>query len=124
MDGAKRLAELSQKQVRAANEMVEKQAVLAQREMLDILGAISGGGRRGGRRPRQQTPRPRSGQDDQLDWGPEGRPGHGVWTPHRPGGWRLDNDFVYHQYSTSELQLVPGRIHRGLPHQGGASKVR
>lgn len=208
VDGAKRLAELSQKQVRQANEMLEKRAVQAQQELLDILGAVSGPGRRGGRRP--GTPRPRTNQDDQLEWGPEGRirlprrdagqwvegqPGHGVWTPHRPGdygllpgqsirwrdgvpdlaehrvpfermpggvdptlsgmrltgthatdsamadrmladrigmgwtpdrvrAWRLDNDFLYHHYSSSELQLVPGRVHRALPHQGGASEAR
>lgn len=46
------------------------------------------------------------------------------WTPERVRAWRNDNDLIFHHYSSSELQLVPGRIHRALPHQGGASEAR
>ncbi|HEX6355442.1 hypothetical protein [Actinophytocola sp.] len=46
------------------------------------------------------------------------------WTPESVKAWRNENDLIYHHYSTSELQLVPGRIHRALPHQGGASEAR
>jgi hypothetical protein len=215
VDNAKRLAELSRQQVRAANEMFRKHAVESQEELRRIIDGMSAaqGGGRGGRRLgiRRQRP-PRQGRrddvDDDLTWGPEGRirrprpeagvwsegrPGHGVWTPHRPGDygllpgqsirwvdgvpnlaehgpsplrmpggidpdlrglrltrdhgvdarmgdqaladrigmgwtadrvrtWRLENDFVYHHYSRDELQLVPGRIHRPLAHQGSASE--
>jgi uncharacterized protein YukE len=46
------------------------------------------------------------------------------WTPERVADWRKANDYVYHHYSTSELQLVPGRIHRPLAHDGGAGDLR
>ena len=46
------------------------------------------------------------------------------WTPDQVNQWRKDNDYVFHHYSDNELQLVPGRIHRALPHQGSASELR
>jgi hypothetical protein len=46
------------------------------------------------------------------------------WTPDQVAQWRQDNDYIYHHYSDNELQLVPGRIHRSLPHQGSASELR
>jgi hypothetical protein len=46
------------------------------------------------------------------------------WTPDQVAQWRQDNDYIYHHYSDNELQLVPGRIHRSLPHQGSASEMR
>lgn len=45
------------------------------------------------------------------------------WTEDRVRQWRQDNDYVWHHYSDNEQQLTPGRIHRSLPHQGGASEV-
>lgn len=45
-------------------------------------------------------------------------------TPDQVTQWRQDNDFIYHHYSDNELQLVPGRVHRALPHQGSASELR
>lgn len=46
------------------------------------------------------------------------------WTPAQVTQWRQDNDYLFHHYSDHELQLVPGRIHRALPHQGSASELR
>lgn len=46
------------------------------------------------------------------------------WTPDEVTQWRRDNDYIYHHYSDHELQLVPGRIHRALPHQGSASELQ
>ncbi|GGK87968.1 HNH endonuclease [Mangrovihabitans endophyticus] len=46
------------------------------------------------------------------------------WTPERVAAWRKENNYVWHHYSTSEMQLVPGRVHRGLPHDGGASDLK
>ncbi|HEX5117647.1 MAG TPA: HNH endonuclease [Pseudonocardiaceae bacterium] len=45
-------------------------------------------------------------------------------TPDQVTQWRQDNDYIYHHYSDNELQLVPGRVHRALPHQGSASELR
>ncbi len=44
-------------------------------------------------------------------------------TPDQVNQWRKDNDYIFHHYSDHELQLVPGRIHRPLAHQGSASEI-
>jgi len=46
------------------------------------------------------------------------------WGPEQVARWRKENDYVWHHYSASEMQLVPGRVHRGLAHEGGASDLR
>jgi len=45
------------------------------------------------------------------------------WTPEQVAAWRQSNDYVYHHYSNSELQLVPGRIHRPLAHEGSTTDL-
>lgn len=46
------------------------------------------------------------------------------WSRDEVARWRQNNDFEYHHYSDNELQVVPGRIHRSLTHQGSASELR
>lgn len=208
VDLARRMAGEAQRQIRAANEMLEREGQRAAQELSEIAGVLAGGGaRRGQGRPRRPpVNRNRADEDNGLLYGPEGRirlpapdrgtwsgvPGDSRWTPHRAGdygllpgqsirwregvpdlrehavpqgfmpdgrtatleglrltgdhradrllgdaalarrfgwtedqvaGWRRDNDYVYHHYSRHELQLVPGRIHRSLPHQGSASEL-
>jgi hypothetical protein len=115
VNDAKQLADEARTHIRTANRMLEKHAAQSLQEMQEILTAIAGGvGGRGARRPGAQRPgtrRPprgqtgRNGQDDMLEWGPEGRirlprasagewvegpPGpRGVWVPNRPGDYGL-----------------------------------
>lgn len=102
VNGAKQLADEARTQIRTANTLLERHAQQSLQEMQEIIGAIGGGGR--GRRPRPQRNQARRDEDDMLDWGPQGRirlpranagdwvegkPGHGVWVPHRPGDYGL-----------------------------------
>lgn len=116
VNAAKQIADKARQQIRDANQVLEKMAVQRADEISAVAGALGGKSRKSMPKKGPTMPKPRSNEESELLYGPEGRirlpkdgtgtwsgpKGDSVWTPNVPGN----------------VGLAPGqsiRFHDGVP---------